>query len=252
MVRTKYEDTIYEKPNYSGKIFMYCSPDWNVLFPVVNIIRLLKENTIIGHLYGKGQQTIIMYGRQYKHNVLGYTLKNKQEYITNLRTVKNIFIFSDSDDPIATNLMNAAKKNKINVVCYSNLDTIYHFYNYTETSEKSSLKKPEEVVDKMYYLYDLQAAQKYAELFDDFEIVDLPNDSTKSTLEACVEKMKKITITENKQKVHSKLFDPHLQKLKKMEYERSQKNMFYPDSVENINKKELEKQKSVLSRFFKI
>ena len=251
MVRTKYEDTVYEKPVYSGKIFMYCTAGWNVLFPIVDVIRLLKLNTIIGHAYEKGQQTITMYGRQYNHNVIGYSLKTKKDYATNLRTIKNIFIFSDSEDHVATNLMNVAKKNKINVICYSNIDTIYHFYDYSGTSEKTSFKDPALLMDRMYLLHDYNDAKKFAELFDDFELIDPPVD-TFSTLEQCTEKMKKIDLAEKNKKVHSKLFDPHLIKLKKMEYERSQANMTFPDSVENINKKELDKQKGILSRFFKI
>ena len=43
----KFEETCYEKIQFSGKIFMYSSLSWNVLFPIVDIIRLLKKNTII-------------------------------------------------------------------------------------------------------------------------------------------------------------------------------------------------------------
>jgi len=45
--KTKYEDTVYEKVVHSGKIFMYNSPSWNILFPVVDIIRILKKNTFL-------------------------------------------------------------------------------------------------------------------------------------------------------------------------------------------------------------
>ena len=112
---TKYEDTIYEKPEYSGKIFMYCSKTWNVLFPLVDIIRILKKNTIIGYTYGKSQQYIRMYGPQYNHMLISYDLKNKKDYVENLKAIKNIFIFSDEPDITVDNLISAAKKNKINV-----------------------------------------------------------------------------------------------------------------------------------------
>jgi hypothetical protein len=82
--RTKYEDTVYEKVEYSGKIFMYCSRSWNVLFPVVDIIRLLKPNTIISCLCGKGQQIIRGYGTQYNHRVIQTELKEKKDYLHNL------------------------------------------------------------------------------------------------------------------------------------------------------------------------
>ena len=245
--RTKYEDTVYEPFKYSGKIFIYCSPTWNVLFPVVDIIRLLEKNTIIGHVYGKGQQIIKTYGPQYKHNIMGYDLKTKKDYIDNLKSIKNIFIFSDESDTLATNLMNAAKTNKINVVCYSNLDTIYHFYNY-DTNETISLKKPELVIEKMYFLRDLDSAKKYSDLFDDFEIIETPVIEKKSLLDECIEIMKKVEIKEKEKKVSTKIYDPHFAKLKRMEYERSQKNTIYPDSVENMAKKE---SKLLLSRFFK-
>ena len=79
--RTKYEDAVYEKVEYTGKIFMYNDIKWDVLYPIVDIIRLLKPNTIIAHSYGKNQNIVPMYGRQYNHLVLGYELKKKQDYL---------------------------------------------------------------------------------------------------------------------------------------------------------------------------
>jgi len=248
MVRTKYEDAVYEKVEFSGKIFMYASRSWNVLFPIVDIIRLLKSNTIIGHVFGKGQDTIRMYGSQYNHRMLSYELKKKKDFFENLKTVKTIFIFSDESDTTATNLINFAKTNKINVICYSNLDSVYHVYN---DNERFSLKKPTEVIEKMYYYFDLESFNKYKILFDDFELVESPTEDKKSKLDECIEKIKKIQVSETKQKQHTKLFDPNLSKLKQMEYERSQRNTVFPDSVENIIKKQQESQKSLLSKFFK-
>ena len=252
VVRTKYEDTVYERVEYSGKIFMYSSVSWQVLFPIVDIIRLLKKNTIICHVYGKGQQIIKTYSPQYYHCLLGYELKNKINYLENLKTVKNIFIFSDESDIIATNLINTAKKNKINVICYSNLDTTYHFYNNTDNT-KFSFKKPEEVIEKMYFLLDFESANKYAELFDDFEIIEPGNANKESSLDDCIEKLKQIDINVKKEKDKKipKLFDPHLNRIKQMEYERSTKNIIYPDSVEHLAHKEVIKHKSLLSKFFK-
>jgi len=251
MVRTKYEDTAYEKPEYSGKIFMYCSPSWNILFPVVDIIRELRKNTIIGYMYGKGQQMIRTYGTQYYHSVIGYELKKKSDYLNNLKSVKNIFIFSDESDIIATNLINVAKTNKINIICYSNINELYQFNNFShELIERVSFKKPSDVLEKMYTLLAFDDAKKYYDLFSDFEIIDAPEDTRKTVLEECIEKIKQVQVTENKKKVSTTLFDPHLSKLKKMEYERSQKNTIYPDNLENLAKKELDKQKGLLSRFF--
>ena len=60
--RSKYDDIPFEKVNYNGKVFMYSTPGWNVLFPIVNIIRLFMKDTIISHRYGKGQTIITNYG----------------------------------------------------------------------------------------------------------------------------------------------------------------------------------------------
>jgi hypothetical protein len=242
--RTKYEDTVYEKVPYSGKIFMYSSTPWNVLFPIVDIIRSLKRNTIIGYKYGKGQQIIKLYSPQYNHCLLGYDLKNKKDYLENLKAVRNIFIFSDEQDAFATNLISVASKNKINVICYSNLDTTYHFYDNIN-GEKADFKKPEQVLEKMYNLMDLEGARKIAELFPDFEIIDPPVEAKHSSLEECNK------ILKDRENVRVKLYDPNLSKLKYMEYERSQKNMVYPDSMEVLAKKEENKRKTLLSRFFK-
>ena len=71
---SKFDDIPFEKVIYSGKIFIYNSPEWNILYPIVNIIRLLKPNTIIGYKYGKGQNIIKTYGTQYFHRLIGYDL----------------------------------------------------------------------------------------------------------------------------------------------------------------------------------
>ena len=249
--RTKYEDTVYEKVEYSGKIFMYSSVSWDVLFPIVDIIRILKKNTIIGFKYGKGQQNIKLYGNQYNHCVLGYDLKNKKDYLENLKAVKNIFIFSDEQDVFATNVMNVASKNKINVICYSNIDSVYHFYDNVN-NEKVELKTPAEVVEKMYIIMDLEGARKIADLFPDFEIIEEKFQNKRSSLEECAEILKETTLKEQKAKEKNfvKVYDPNLSKIKQIEYERSQRNMVYPDSVEILNKKEVNKHKSLLSRFF--
>ena len=241
----KFEETCYEKTVFSGKIFMYSSSSWNVLFPIVNIIRILKKNTIIGHTYGKGQSIIKNYGTQYNHNVIGYDLKTKNDYLKNLLMLKNIFIFTDESDPIATNLMNVAKKNKINVICYSNLDTNYHFY--IDGIDKITMKDPQTVIDKMYELNDYSDARKIAELFPDFEIIEKPENTSKSTLDECITMMQKVELEEKKNKAFTnKIYhDPVSYKLKKMEYERSQKNRTFEEKAAETHKK------SLIRSFFK-
>jgi len=54
----KFDDAPLEKVVYSGKFFFYNTPDWNVLFPIVNIIRLLREHSVITYRHGKNQNNI--------------------------------------------------------------------------------------------------------------------------------------------------------------------------------------------------
>ncbi len=147
--------------------------------------------------------------------------------------------------------MNTATKNKINVVCYSNLDSIYHFYDNV-SDKKMTLNTPQLVIEKLYECMDRDQAKRVADLFPDFELLEPEQDTKKTSLEECTELLKEIDLEEKKKKQQkaTKLFDPHLNKLKRMEYERSQRNTFYPDSVEEIVKKEANKNKSLLARFF--
>jgi len=252
--RTKYEDTVYEKVVYSGKILMYNSVSWDVLYPMVDIIRLLKKNTIIGHAYGKNQGNISVYGTQYNHLVLGYEFKKKHDFVQNLKAVKNIFIFSDSKDTTATNFINAATKNKINIICYSNIDKIYHFYDNIN-GNKFEFKDPEHVLEKMYELLELEDARKISDLFPEFEVIELEDERKYTSLDQCSQFLKnQRQINENekkqKEKNYTKVFDPHMNKIKKMEYERSNRNTVYPDSVELLAKAEADKRKTLLTRFF--
>jgi hypothetical protein len=240
--RTKYEDAVYEKVQFSGKIFMYNQSSWDTLYPVVDIIRLLKKNTIIGTMVGKGQQNISIYGNQYNHRMLSYELKTKKDYLQNLKAVRNIFIFSDSHDNTAKNLINTGSSNKINVVCYSNIDKVYHFYdNINEQVFKFG--SPSEVLEKMYYLADLESTRKIADLFPDIEILEPSEKPKNSSLEECTK------ILKDKKGVISKFYDPNLAKLRAMEYQRSTRNTVYPDSMEELAKDS--NRKTILSRFFK-
>jgi hypothetical protein len=222
------DDVPSEKIVYTGKFFFYNTPDWNVLFPIVNIIRLLRENSILTFRHGKNQNNIHTYGTQYNHRVFGFELKNKKDYLENFRNVRCIYIFADSNDTVATNILNMAKQNKIPTVCYSNLDQLYHLYTYeTELAEK--IKEPQDVLDKMYSLFEKKELQKLNELFPEFDILDNETNNELSTLEKCLEKMNITSQKELDKKVHTKIFDPHLSKLKKMEYERQQKKILYDE-----------------------
>jgi hypothetical protein len=249
--KSKFDDVPFEKVVYTGKIFIYNEPKWDVLFPIVDIIRLLKKNTIIGYKYGKGQKNIQMYGLQYFCNVIGNDLHTKKDYLENLKAVKCIYIFNDRPDATATSLLNAAKVNSINVVCYSNIDNLYHFYEQGDPEKVLTIKKPEDVIAKMYELDDLQLVRKIHSLFPDFEIIENEECKERSTLENCMDKLKISTEIEKSKIPFSRkvdnylvLFDPHSNKLKKAEYERQlKKPVAYGD--------EPPKKKSIFSSFFK-
>lgn len=229
MSRIKIED-IYEKSVLNGKVLMYCTPGWEVLFPVVDIIRLFKSNTVISHKYGKGQQIITTYGIQYNHRITGYDITKKSEYIDALRMVKGVFIFTDSADSYAETFINLAKSMKILVICYSNLDKVYHFFNYLTGEPKIFFKTAHETIDHFYNVFDEIAAIKFAELFPDFELVHEPTEEPKeSVLDECLKKLKKVDLTEKKKKdsITTKIYDPNLIKLKKMENDR--KKVTYND-----------------------
>jgi hypothetical protein len=199
--QTKYETEIYEKVQFNGKVYMYTSHRWGVLYPVVDIIRLFRPNTIIAHKIGMGQDIIRTYGSQYGHRVLETDLKNKNDYLLSLKMVKCIFLYTDGADHVVSSLMNLGKKNKIPVVCYSSIDNIYHFYD-TEW-EKVLFKSASDVIDNMYNLFDLEKVKKLAELFPDFEILETPEPETlpgKSKLEKCREILKENQNAEQKKK----------------------------------------------------
>ena len=123
----KFDETIFHKPNYMGKIFIYNSPGWNVLYPIVDIIRLLPKPMILTHSYKKNQGNIKLYGSQYGHSVMGVDLKTKNDYINYLKMVTFVFIFSDEEDPFASNVIKYCEVSKTPLFCYSNIDKLYHF-----------------------------------------------------------------------------------------------------------------------------
>lgn len=248
----KYEDNPFEPFVSSGKCFMYLSPKWDVLYPYVDILRLFKKHKIIQHRYGKNQQSLLLYAGQYNHTVIGIELKTKLDYL-NLQKARidTFFIFSDTFDPVATNLLKCAEQFKSNAVCYSNLDKIYHFYKFGEELVKKEFKKAEDVIEMMYLADTVNYAKKIDELFPEFEILNDVVAPVNTNLEDCIKALKITDDTEKKKKerFNCKIFDPHTAKLKKMEYQRAQKKIVYPDDVEIINKN-LKKQND-LARFFK-
>ena len=263
----KYDDIPFEKAEYCNKIFMYNEPSWDVLFPIVDIIRALEKHTIISFKYGKGTQFIRLYGIQYNHLVTGLDLKNKNDYINlNKAMVKFIFIFTDISDVVATNLIKTGKTYKIPTICYSNIDHVYHCYENDINDTVTIIPKSTDVVEYINNIKAKKSVEKLAELFPEFEIIDHPVDNSYPVLEECVKKLRIVTDNENIKKESNKtikmcepglkkFYDPNLNKIKKFEYDRKVK--VYEDDIETINKSikqsilsEQPQKKSLLGKFF--
>ena len=227
----KFEEAPFEKTNYSGKVFIYNSPEWVTLFPIVDIIRLFRPYTIIGYTYGKGQTNIKTYGYQYYHRILGYDLKNKKDYLDALKSVKCLFIFNDSQDTVAQNLLLAAKSLGIMTFCYSNIDNLYSSFNLKENI-KSSL--PNEIIDRMYLEFDIIKTKEIADLFPDFEIIEKEEIVKESCLDECIKKLATVTLAEKKRAERDlvKFYDPNLSRIKQMEKDRVR--TVYDDEIKRM------------------
>jgi hypothetical protein len=181
------DETVYTKPNYWGKIFMYNNPSWDRLYPFVDIIRILPKTTVIAHKYGKNQDNIRIYGTQYNHSVVGSDLNKRNDYIEDLKCIKFIFIFSDVQDTFADNLIKYCEKSRTNLICYSSLDSVYHFYEYTTTDKIiHKISEPGKVIEKMEEIKEKGTINKLQELFPEFEIIEPEEIKRISTLEKCL------------------------------------------------------------------
>jgi len=222
------DESIFEIPNYWGKVFMYTSPSWNVLYPVVDIIRSFPKHTIISHAYTKGQQTIKLYGNQYNHCVIGTELKKKNDFVA-LKMVKFIFVFSDTQDTLATNIIEYAKKIGIPLICYSTIDNMYHF---TSKEKTVLIKKPEDIQNKMQEISELNHLSKFDELFPEFTVLE-PDKAIENTLDKCIEILNQTTLKEKKKKVFSEKvpFDANFNKLKIKEKQKKQLAVKYDDEL---------------------
>ena len=249
------DESLFEIPQYWGKVFMYNSPSWNVLFPIVDIIRLFPKNTIIGHTYAKNQNTIKLYGSQYNHSVIGVDLKRKDDYLKNLKTVKFMFIFSDTSDTLANNLINYCETTKTPLICYSSFDKIYHFYEYildkslqnkeiVLQKKTTQIKDPESVILKIESTQETIKLTKLDSLFPEFHVLE-PEKVLESTLDKCIEIFKETSEKEEKKKVYSTKipFDANFNKLKYLE--KSKKPVVYDDELP------VSKPVKNLSQFFK-
>jgi len=224
----KYDDSLFPKPVYWGKILMYINPKWDILYPFVNIIRILPKDTIISHKYGKNQDNIRVYGTQYNHCVVGMDLKMRTDYINELKCVKFVFIFSDTQDTLADNLIKYCEMSKTNLICYSSLDSIYHFYNENVVEQ---FKDPQQVIEKMVLINAQGMADKIQQLFPEFEITHEVEVKGESKLSSSLKILKEKS--QNKKECYKIPFDANFNKLKYLE--QSKKKVVYEDFKTNLS-----------------
>jgi len=176
---------------------MYNAVNFKNIFPIVEIIRNI-EKSIIAYKFGRNQQTITTYGIQYYHSVTGYDLKSKNDYISLMNgMVRFIFVFNNSEDPIATNLMNLAREHNKCIICFSEIDSVYHFYD--TNFQKTEIKDPLDVIKKMAEIKDLLSFQKISELFSD--ILQEEDDPRKGSLDRCMEILQRNTLAEDSRRI---------------------------------------------------
>ena len=253
----KFEDSVYAPTFNWGKVFIYNDPTWGVLYPIVDIIRILPKGASIAFKNGPGQGIIRNYSSQYNYTTMGFDIKTKEDYLDVIYKgkVKFIFIFSDKQDAFSKNLLDFGEKFGINTICYSNLDKQYHCYSFnvnTPVNQPKIFKTPSEVMEHMQSLNELNIVSKFNDLFPEYNILQgqpdqqdqpvNPVQPNQCNLEDCMEKMKIISDTEKEKKKASKnypvAYDPHMFKLKKMEYFKTQRKINYdePDLSEKVKK----------------
>jgi hypothetical protein len=202
----KYEDDLeYDKVKYFTKIFMYNSESFNNIGPIVEIIKNL-DKSIISYKYGKNQNTIKIYGSQYFHRVIGINLDKKQEYMDNIINgmVKFIFLFSNSHDHVCSNLLEFSEKYKKCIICYSEIDLRYHFYDFTGNFEKTELLSAIDVINRMKEINDFINFKKIVDLFPEYDIIPEPSIFKEGSLSKCVKILRTRQLEEeNKKKENS-------------------------------------------------
>ena len=231
----------YEKIQFSGKIFMYHQKDWEVIYPIVELIKNLKEHTLIGYSYGKGNKIIKLYGTQYNHRLLGYTFENTTDYKKNLKMNNIIITFSDVPDKFIDNLINYSKSNNKVIVCYSMLDNIYYLYDYSGSSNHDNVEKfdnPLLLINKLYELLDFFSVKKFDDLFKDFDLINIEPDNSKlKTLEECKEiiakreKEESLKIEDKKIRIYDPTMKANLAMLRKYKREKALKNLKLKDDL---------------------
>jgi hypothetical protein len=187
---------------------MYISPQWDTLFPYVEIVRQLDRSTIL-YKNGKNQTRIRDHAGYYNHTTFGEDFKTKEDYLRWIvrGRVKFVFVFTDSQDPFSVNIIEFAKKQNIPLICYSNIDSKYHFYDHSNCVEK--ITDPLDVINKMKELNDILTFEKMVDMFPEFELI--PDEPVENkNLQRCIEKIKKCALAEeNYKKSHrTKIYKP--------------------------------------------
>jgi hypothetical protein len=228
----KYDDN-YQVVKTSGKIFIYLSPQWNTLYPIVEFIKVLEPKTIIGYKYGKNQQIIKNYSSHYNQMVIGYSLDNKEDYLNKIvkGKVSYIIIFNNSlDDPVTKNLVGMSYSFKINLVTYSLNESTYQlkYYPSEGVPEKMSFGNPSGLAKKMKELKESEMLLPWKNTFPEYHLEQIQIVSeedplkkiTDGALNDCIEKIKSVTEYEQSKKESSKIkfYDPAMNILRKHQY----------------------------------
>lgn len=234
----KYDDN-YPVVKTSGKIFMYIHPQWITLYPIVEFIKVLEPKTIIGYKYGKNQQIIKNYSSHYNQMVIGYSLDNKEDYLSKIvkGKVSYIIIFNNSlDDPVTKNLVSISESFKINLVTYSMNESSYQLKYYPSglssktpsegVPEKMSFGSPSGLAKKMNELKEADMLSPFKQVFPEYlleQVHIVPEEDplkTSGSLIECMEKIKSFTDCEQAKKDSTKIkfYDPMVFVLRKQQY----------------------------------
>lgn len=246
----KYDDTVYEHVPMYSKIFMYISSNWDNLSPYVEILKALPRS-FVTYKYGKNQDIIRYYGTHFNHSVFGLDFKLKEDYIQNIikGVVKFIFVFTDIQEPFSINIIQLSEKYSVPMICYSNIDSVYHFYDYSTGSlERTLIDNVNDVINKLKEVHELKSFEKIVHLFPEFDIIpDIP--VTTRNMERCMEKLRNVNLLESEKKktkrikLDKPLFDHNLSKIRKMNASRAEKKIKYDDEPPS--------KKNSISNFFK-
>ena len=238
----------YEKIQFSNKYFMYSSPEWVHEHPVVDLIRIFKENTLIKYKYGKGNTPIKKYSRDYNHRLIGCDLNSITDYsnIFIKGKIECIFIFADSPNDFITNLKKFGTTNKIPLVELSTRD---YYYHYSYEGESHIFKNPSELLQG---ISDSVSFNNKIKEFIPFDLFQSEEIVTETNLEKCItilnEREKEEMVNKEMRKI--KHFDPHYKILVNHKREVN-KQIMEKNNNKNSNSISIIIPKTAISKFFR-